>query len=129
ANRIEQGLNLIFPQSFSLHSIVQHHLHVSKERADKKNITLIVENNAPHVELHTDPNALGRILENLLSNAIKFSPKGKEIILRVIYNDPFVRFEIIDQGPGISEDEMPRLFGKFQKLSARPTDGESSTGL
>ncbi len=36
---------------------------------------------------------------------------------------------MIDQGPGISESEMPLLFGKFQKLSNRPTAGEGSSGL
>ncbi|HYF01793.1 MAG TPA: ATP-binding protein, partial [Patescibacteria group bacterium] len=37
--------------------------------------------------------------------------------------------EIKDSGPGIHPDEMPKLFGKFQRLSSRPTGNENSTGL
>ena len=39
------------------------------------------------------------------------------------------RVNFIDAGPGIKADEMDKLFGKYQKLSARPTAGEDSTGL
>ncbi len=40
-----------------------------------------------------------------------------------------VRVEIQDEGPGINPDDMTKLFGKFQRLSARPTGNETSTGL
>ncbi|MCU0427116.1 MAG: tetratricopeptide repeat-containing sensor histidine kinase [Candidatus Kapabacteria bacterium] len=41
----------------------------------------------------------------------------------------YVRLEIADEGPGISEEDMKKMFGKFARLSARPTGGEHSTGL
>jgi signal transduction histidine kinase len=81
------------------------------------------------LELVTDRSDLGRILENLLSNAIKFSPKGKQIWLRAESADSHVRITVEDQGPGISPEDQQKLFKKFQRLSARPTGGESSTGL
>jgi signal transduction histidine kinase len=40
-----------------------------------------------------------------------------------------VRLEVKDEGPGLTEEDKARLFGRFQRLSARPTGGESSTGL
>ena len=46
-----------------------------------------------------------------------------------ISNEQYLRIEITDEGPGISEDDMKKLFGKFARLSARPTGGEHSTGL
>ncbi|MFZ6013067.1 MAG: CHASE3 domain-containing protein [Bacteroidota bacterium] len=128
-NRIEAGKNLIFPQSVALHELLQRHMQAFKERARKKDITLTLEHGTPGAKIHTDQNALTRILENLLSNAIKFSPSGKEVLLRVIHNHAIVRFEVIDEGPGIRAEDMPRLFGKFQRLTAKPTGGESSTGL
>jgi len=39
------------------------------------------------------------------------------------------RAEIKDEGPGLTKDDMKKLFGKFQRLSARPTGGEHSTGI
>ena len=41
----------------------------------------------------------------------------------------FIRIEISDQGPGLTDDDMKKMFGKFARLSAQPTGGEHSTGL
>ncbi len=43
--------------------------------------------------------------------------------------DAHILIRVADEGPGLSEDDISRLFGRFQRLSARPTGGESSTGL
>jgi len=40
-----------------------------------------------------------------------------------------VAISVADQGPGLSPEDLSRLFGRFQRLSAKPTGGESSTGL
>jgi signal transduction histidine kinase len=44
-------------------------------------------------------------------------------------NDSLLRLEVKDEGPGISDGDKKRLFGKFVRLSAQPTGGEHSTGL
>nr|WP_282036285.1 ATP-binding protein [Saccharicrinis aurantiacus] len=69
------------------------------------------------------------MLNNLISNAIKFSEKGKHIHLTVLESGDFVSFKIKDEGPGITEEDQKLMFKLFQKLSARPTNGESSNGL
>ena len=76
-----------------------------------------------------DKSYIEQVLENLLSNAIKFSPFERSVsfILRTQENKVFC--EIKDQGPGLTEDDKKKLFGKFQKLSAKPTGNELSTGL
>ncbi|MEO7098756.1 MAG: hybrid sensor histidine kinase/response regulator [Luteolibacter sp.] len=68
-------------------------------------------------------------LENLISNAIKFSPRGASVIIAVLPDGHTGEFRIEDGGPGIQEDEIDDLFQKFTRLSAKPTAGESSTGL
>ena len=72
---------------------------------------------------------LTQVFENLLSNAIKFSPPKKDIWIKVFDENGEIRVSFIDQGPGISEEDMKMLFHKFQRLSASPTAGEKSTGL
>jgi signal transduction histidine kinase len=104
-----------------------------RDFAAVKNITL--REMSPSAETGTqftalaDEQMLREILENLLSNAVKYSPQGKSIdaVLRVQGNA--VRIEIRDEGEGISPSDMPKLFGKFARLSAQPTGGEHSTGL
>jgi signal transduction histidine kinase len=85
----------------------------------------------PGIVLHADKTRLREALDNYLSNAIKYSPVGKQVsvTLKILPDTRQVEFGVRDQGPGLTEDDKSRLFGKFVKLSARPTGGESSTGL
>jgi two-component system, sensor histidine kinase and response regulator len=76
-----------------------------------------------------DAHALDQIFSNLLSNAIKFSPSGKKIQVAVHGNGRFVECMIKDEGPGFTEDDKARMFRRYGRLSARPTAGETSTGL
>ncbi len=72
---------------------------------------------------------LRQVLENLLGNAIKYSPQKRTVYLSVHRAGTKVQIEVHDEGPGLTEADKGKLFGKFQRLSARPTGGESSTGL
>jgi len=76
------------------------------------------------------------VFDNLISNAVKYSPLGARITVRCkqvsdSQAPTATRLEISveDEGLGLSQEDKEKLFGKFQKLSARPTGGESSTGL
>ena len=80
-------------------------------------------------EIPFDSDRLGQVLDNFISNAIKFSPSGTAIQVRSGAHNGKVKVEVRDQGPGIPEEEIGKLFGEFQKLSAQPTGGEKSTGL
>lgn len=70
-----------------------------------------------------------KVFTNLLSNAIKYSPLNKTVTVRLQENGKYIRAEFIDEGQGIGKEDMKKLFGKYHKLSARPTAGEDSTGL
>ena len=65
----------------------------------------------------------------MISNALKFSEEGKNVIINIDLNEDKTVISIKDEGPGFSEEEMNNLFKKFVKFAARPTAGESSTGL
>ncbi|MFZ5970527.1 MAG: tetratricopeptide repeat protein [Bacteroidota bacterium] len=82
-----------------------------------------------HIDYMVDNQMLTRILDNLVSNASKFSASGKNIHLKISQEDSQLRFSVRDEGPGISAEEQPNMFRRFQKLSARPTAGEGSSGL
>ncbi|MET4388566.1 signal transduction histidine kinase [Bradyrhizobium sp. F1.4.3] len=76
-----------------------------------------------------DTDRIREAIDNLISNAIKYSPIGGKIIVAVTHegNDTVIR--VSDEGAGLSPEDLGRLFGRFQRLSAKPTAGESSTGL
>lgn len=76
-----------------------------------------------------DAALLAQIQDNLLSNALKFSPAGTRILVSIRLEGDSVVTEISDSGPGFSDEDLSQVFRKFTRLSARPTAGESSTGL
>jgi signal transduction histidine kinase len=97
--------------------------------AARKSITLHLPTERQDKWALGDRNFVRKILENLISNAIKFSFSGKAIYLGVREGIDAVTISVRDEGPGIRPEDMPKLFGQFQQLSARPTAGEASSGL
>jgi signal transduction histidine kinase len=95
--------------------------------ASNKDISLTVGDTAGLIR--ADTSRFGQALNNLVSNAIKYSPKGSVVSVWAETDEFQVRICVADQGPGIPPDERDKLFTQFGKLSPRPTDGESSTGL
>lgn len=79
--------------------------------------------------VHGEMDRIIEIIDNLISNAIKYSPIGGKIWINLTQENGNARFEIIDEGPGLSDEEQTKLFKKFTRLSPEPTGGETSTGL
>lgn len=98
--------------------------------AGRKRITLTTQFARTAPRALVDQTALKQVLNNLVGNAVKYSPFDREVVVEV---EPALGGKLVvrvrDQGPGITADEMPRLFQKYVCLSARPTGGEQSTGL
>lgn len=82
-----------------------------------------------HFVTMCDSDRIREAIDNLVSNAIKYSPIGGKITVTVSHEGDDTVIRIVDQGPGLSPEDLGRLFGRFQRLSAKPTAGESSTGL
>lgn len=99
-------------------------------RAIKKEIKIILEdNNAKQATVKGDRTYLPLIFENFITNALKFSEYNTQVRIFIESQSDSVQVKVCDEGPGIKLEEQGNLFKKFSKLSARPTDGESSSGL
>ncbi|MGB3180187.1 MAG: HAMP domain-containing sensor histidine kinase [Cyclobacteriaceae bacterium] len=95
----------------------------------KKGIKLDYYENDCDFTVTTDEKFLTRILDNLISNAIKFSYPDSVVYISCYRNKGTFGLQVIDEGPGISQTDLQQLYKKFKKLSAKPTGGETSTGL
>lgn len=100
-----------------------------KIKAKEKNITLMYEVPEGLPDIKVDESKIDEVLSNLLSNAIKFTQKGGSVRLKCQQIDNTIVFEISDNGLGLSEDDLNSAFKRGAQLSAKPTGGESSTGL
>ena len=95
--------------------------------ANQKKIQL--HSSVKDVFVNVDEEYFGEIIENLLSNAIKYSPANKNVFVGISVNEGWAICEVRDEGPGMTEGDIKKLFRKYQRLSAMPTAGEGSTGL
>lgn len=127
--KIEAGKLMLKPQLTNPQSLVDTTFQAIRGLADDAGVTLTksIEFNEA---LHCDPDRIVQVLTNLISNAIKFSEKGKEVKIRVTETaSGRARFAIVDQGPGIRDDQMNKLFAKFQQLDSSDTRKKGGTGL
>ncbi len=97
--------------------------------ANLKEIALRFEDSTGNFVTQADKQYLSQVLENLLSNAIKYSEAKKVVVLRLLLQNDKIVIAVQDEGPGISKQDQKRLFMPYQKLSAKPTGNELSTGL
>lgn len=125
---IESGELQLDLQPESLKNLISHNIMINQFFADKKDIRL--QSELPDVpKCRVDANKIGQVIDNLLSNAIKFSEPGTTVFINLEEEKGKLIFSVKDEGPGISDEDQAKLFQHFQKLSARPTAGESSSGL
>lgn len=109
----------------TVRQIVQGH----ESAAERKEIRLVAETGSSDLVVSADHAALGQVLDNLVSNALKFSPSGKTVRVSVRDAGGQVDLVVKDEGPGFTEEDRRLMFGRYRRLSARPTAGEPSTGL
>jgi signal transduction histidine kinase/CheY-like chemotaxis protein len=118
----------IRPELVDLAALVRDLVDFNQPLAARKSQTITFT--APDaIEWLCDSDRIREAIDNILSNAIKYSPIGGRIDVAAERGDQAAIIRIKDQGPGLSAEDTTRLFGRFQRLSAKPTAGESSTGL
>ena len=119
------------PSAASVNQLAKEVISLNQYHAQRKKIKVHFHDTEEDLWLRMDLSCMREVLDNLLSNAIKYSMPESEIyfFVNIEANKTGVTFSVKDQGPGLTEKDKTKLFLKFQKLSARPTGGESSTGL
>ena len=95
--------------------------------AAERGVTLTAE--ADDERAWADRERVRQALTNLLSNAIKFSPAGTTVTVRAGGGDGEVVFEVTDTGPGIPEDQLETIFGRFQQLDGSNSREKGGAGL
>jgi CheY-like chemotaxis protein len=90
--------------------------------------TWLRENAFPLI-CNIDPLKIEQMLNNLITNAIKFSFPNTVVQVTVGTKESQIYISVQDHGQGIPDDEIPKLFEPFSKISVKPTQGETSTGL
>jgi len=132
-SRIESGKIEITPEPIDLISLSRDIIdEVYYSKAPEKKIDFVLlEQKLPKV--FADPNKLRQVLLNITGNALKFSPMNSKITVSFQSDGQTIETFVKDEGPGISKDDMQRLFTKFGRLdnsyTATATSGGTGLGL
>jgi signal transduction histidine kinase len=103
-----------------------------QEQSQKKGQQVVLDFGGGDVPVWADQDYLQQVVENLVSNALKFMAPGppvRTVTLALSRQGSLGVLEVRDEGPGFTEADKTKAFGRYTKLTARPTGGEWSTGL
>lgn len=115
ASSLEAGRFDLHPTDVDLRGVVQAAAHQLTGASGR---TIRVESTSDDVYVWGDRFRLAQIFGNLLSNALKYSAPETEVVLRISRSGSEVLVAVIDQGAGISPDDMSRLFDRFYRAAA-----------
>lgn len=127
-SRSQMGQIVLKPESLLINELVQNAITPLEDQADSKAIILLHET-LPDLTVRVDKNMIITVIRNLVSNAIKFTPKQGRIEVLAIEENNDVKIIVRDNGVGIPEKDLPKLFRIDEKIKTNGTDNETGTGL
>ena len=128
-SKIEAGSMELDLSEFELQDLLQGSLRMFREKALKKNIRLnmVIDENISLVV--ADSRKLKQVVFNLLANAVKFTESGGEVLLSATLNGSNVTVCVADNGIGINESDMDKLFKEFSQVDGSLSRRHEGTGL
>lgn len=128
-SRIETGQQTIELTSTPLVPALEACIQRLEHRAQARHQELKLAPDIQPVDAHADDLALDQILDNLVDNAIKYTPEGGTITLRSSLKNGHARIEVEDNGYGIAEKDLPRIFERFFRADRARDRQDPGTGL
>ncbi|RYF45598.1 MAG: HAMP domain-containing histidine kinase [Cytophagaceae bacterium] len=117
------------PSTFDLGSLIEPVLDALNIAIQAKKIAVRIDSLTTDSFVHADTKRCREVLWHLLSNAIKFTPKGGEIRIRSYRDESHSKLEIADNGIGITQQFLPKVFDLFTQEDTGITRTYSGTGL
>ena len=127
-SRIESQKVILNKKSNDINRIIEEVLKRLKAVAQVKSITF-EQNLEPLFSVECDEDLIRQVMTNLVDNAIKYSPQNSKVIISSYEEEGFIRVDIQDFGPGISNDQLPLMFQKFNRFLRPMNEQVKGTGL
>lgn len=126
--RTQMGKLEINIMAININEIVEEEVSFIKNTADSKEIKIIDLLEEAYF-IYADRNMIGTVIRNLIANAIKFSYRGGKIVIHAEKVKDKLVVSIIDEGEGISEKSIKKIFDIDSSFSSAGTENEKGTGL
>lgn len=128
-SKIESGKMEIDKKTFDLKSMLLQFSATIQSLTDKKNLKLEVDIDTNMGMINADEKRIKEVLYNLLSNAIKFTETGKNVGIKAWNKNSLSVIEIWDEGVGIAEEDIPKIFDPFEQVGKAKKGDFKGTGL
>ncbi len=127
-SRLEAGIESLDRAPHDVSQMARSAAATFEPAAREKGIELVLSLPEEPVEVDCDQSRIEMALSNLLQNALKFTPSGGRVELRAGVEEDLVRYAVIDNGPGIPEEDLAHIFERFYR-GAHPGVEGSGLGL
>ncbi|MDA7771981.1 response regulator [Pseudomonadales bacterium] len=131
-SKIEAGRLELFVSEFSVDTVLDVLESVAKPLGEKNKNEVVVERQSDLAQMYSDETRLRQSLLNLISNACKFTEQGRVTLNAQsieVDGTPWLEFEVVDTGIGMSEEQMAKIFEEFTQAEAETTAKFGGTGL
>jgi signal transduction histidine kinase/ligand-binding sensor domain-containing protein len=127
-SRSQRGKIKYEPVRFNLSTLVQENINLHRLLAERKGI-MLQSNDQGEVYAYGDRDMINSVIRNLVTNAVKFTERDKKVEIQLNPKDKEVEVSIMDEGIGISSEQLEKLFRIDEKFKSTGTAGEKGTGL
>ena len=129
--QFESGIKTVNRSEFNIYNLIVNVFDLLEFESEKNNISLKLENiNNPLIYVNADQERILQVLTNLIVNSIKYgSNNGLTEVLVEDYNKEKVIVRVIDNGEGIEQEHLPRLFERFYRIDKNRSRKKGGSGL
>ncbi|PXF59274.1 MAG: hybrid sensor histidine kinase/response regulator [Deltaproteobacteria bacterium] len=128
-SKIESGKLDLNLQPTDILSLAKQNIFLNRIFSTKKGIELVLNHEGDIPVMLLDADKIEQVLNNFISNAVKFSYPQSVIKVQINRSDDHLVISVTDEGQGIPEKDLDKLFNAFEQTSVKTTGGEKSTGL
>lgn len=125
--KLEDGTLHLKITSELIDEVVDEALRHVNHHKDKHNI--VVHENDQFILAMMDAKLIVQVIVNLIDNAIKYTPENSTITITSYKQENYAVVEVSDNGPGISDEDKPRIFDRFYTTANKGADSQRSLGL
>jgi signal transduction histidine kinase len=116
-------------KELDLNDLARHVISLFQAQAEENQIQLALESDAVEPRVLVDPQRTEQVIGNLVSNALRYVPSGGRIWIEVHQTGSAVLISVNDNGPGVSEEELPRIFSRFWRGDRSRNRASGGAGL
>jgi signal transduction histidine kinase len=127
-SRSQRGRIKYDPVRFNLSNVIQENINLHKLLAERKGIMLLSPDR-DDIYAYGDRDMVNSVIRNLMTNAVKFTDRDKKVEVKLYSMEKAIEISVVDEGIGIAEENMSRLFRIDEKFKSTGTAGEKGTGL